>query len=199
MINVTQGKRSAVFTLIHPGHETEALRLISYRFRLVSISCDPNFTFSIDGHNMTVIEADGISTQPLLVDSIQIFAGKLLSLYVSTLFSTFQRSTLLLCRELITVYLINYASLLYSSRPINPSTTTVGLLPCHSYHSGSALIGIRSLPQRGTYADFTNLAVLRYDDASDTDPTVDPTINIPKSSLPLIENNLHVRKLTSIM
>ena len=23
-----------------------------YRFRLISISCDPNFTFSIDGHNM---------------------------------------------------------------------------------------------------------------------------------------------------
>ena len=23
-----------------------------YRFRLISISCDPNFVFSIDGHNM---------------------------------------------------------------------------------------------------------------------------------------------------
>ena len=48
---------------------------ISYRFRLVSISCDPNFTFSIDGHNMTVIEVEGTNVQPLLVDSIQIFAG----------------------------------------------------------------------------------------------------------------------------
>nr|QMP96876.1 laccase B precursor [Cerrena sp.] len=47
-----------------------------YRFRLVSISCDPNFTFSIDGHNMTVIEVDGVNTQPLTVDSIQIFAGQ---------------------------------------------------------------------------------------------------------------------------
>ncbi|RDB27747.1 Laccase-2 [Hypsizygus marmoreus] len=47
-----------------------------YRFRLVSISCDPNFTFSIDGHNMTIIEADGISVQPVTVDSIQIFAGQ---------------------------------------------------------------------------------------------------------------------------
>ena len=50
-------------------------RHISYRFRLVSISCDPNFTFSIDGHNMTVIEVEGTNVQPLLVDSIQIFAG----------------------------------------------------------------------------------------------------------------------------
>ncbi|KAJ3576543.1 hypothetical protein NP233_g343 [Leucocoprinus birnbaumii] len=49
---------------------------IKYRFRLVSISCDPNYTFSIDGHTMTIIEVDGINTKPLLVDSIQIFAGQ---------------------------------------------------------------------------------------------------------------------------
>ena len=47
-----------------------------YRFRLISLSCDPNFVFSIDGHNMTVIEADAVNTQPLPVDSIQIFAGQ---------------------------------------------------------------------------------------------------------------------------
>jgi len=47
-----------------------------YRFRLVGISCDPNFMFSIDGHNLTVIEADGELTEPLLVDSIQVFAGQ---------------------------------------------------------------------------------------------------------------------------
>ncbi|TEB28872.1 laccase 2 precursor [Coprinellus micaceus] len=47
-----------------------------YRFRLVSISCDPNFVFSIDGHVMTIIEVDGINVQPLTVDSIQIFAGQ---------------------------------------------------------------------------------------------------------------------------
>jgi iron transport multicopper oxidase len=28
------------------------LKGIKYRFRLVSISCDPNYTFSIDGHTM---------------------------------------------------------------------------------------------------------------------------------------------------
>jgi iron transport multicopper oxidase len=40
------------------------------------MSCDPNFTFSIDGHNLTVIEADGENTVPLLVDSVQVFAGQ---------------------------------------------------------------------------------------------------------------------------
>lgn len=47
-----------------------------YRFRLISISCDPSFTFSIDGHNLTIIEVDGINVDPLLVDSINILAGQ---------------------------------------------------------------------------------------------------------------------------
>lgn len=47
----------------------------SYRFRLVSISCDTNFVFSIDQHNLTIIEADGNNVLPLLVDSIQVLAG----------------------------------------------------------------------------------------------------------------------------
>ncbi|KAH9998721.1 laccase [Russula vinacea] len=55
IVNVQQGKR--------------------YRFRLVSISCDPSFLFSIDGHQMTVIEADGTNVQPLVVDSLEIFVG----------------------------------------------------------------------------------------------------------------------------
>lgn len=55
-----------------------------YRFRLVSISCNPAYTFSIDGHTMTVIEADSISTVPLVVDSIQIFPGQRYSIIVET-------------------------------------------------------------------------------------------------------------------
>jgi len=48
-----------------------------YRFRLVSISCDPNWKFSIDNHVFTIIEVDGTNVQPLpLVDQIQIFAGQ---------------------------------------------------------------------------------------------------------------------------
>nr|ALE66819.1 laccase C [Antrodiella faginea] len=47
-----------------------------YRMRLVSLSCDPNYQFSIDHHDMTVIEADSENVQPRNVDSIQIFAGQ---------------------------------------------------------------------------------------------------------------------------
>ena len=47
----------------------------SYRLRLISISCDPAYDFSIDGHNLTIIEVDGINHQPLVVDSLEIFAG----------------------------------------------------------------------------------------------------------------------------
>ena len=47
-----------------------------YRMRLISMSCDPNFEFSIDGHIFTIIEADGELTEPLVVDQIQILAGQ---------------------------------------------------------------------------------------------------------------------------
>ena len=50
--------------------------------RLVSVSCDPNFLFSIDGHDMTVIEVDGVNSQPLTVDQIQIFAAQRYSFVV---------------------------------------------------------------------------------------------------------------------
>ncbi|KAG6863970.1 hypothetical protein C0991_001496, partial [Blastosporella zonata] len=47
-----------------------------YRFRLIAMSCDPAFTFSIDGHSLTIIEADGENTVPLKVDSLDIYAGQ---------------------------------------------------------------------------------------------------------------------------
>ncbi|KAI0246637.1 laccase T2 copper depleted [Lactifluus subvellereus] len=49
---------------------------LRYRLRLVSISCDPAYDFSIDGHNLTIIEVDGINHKPLVVDSLEIFAGQ---------------------------------------------------------------------------------------------------------------------------
>ncbi|KAJ3929520.1 MAG: laccase lcc6 [Lentinula lateritia] len=64
------------------GPATAPLAVISvtlgkrYRFRLVSISCDPNFVFSIDGHTFAVIEVDGVSHDPVVADSIQIFASQ---------------------------------------------------------------------------------------------------------------------------
>ncbi|KAI0057756.1 laccase [Artomyces pyxidatus] len=63
IVNVEQGKR--------------------YCFRLVSISCYPNFTFTIDNHQMTIIEVDGSNVQPLLVDQIRIFAAQRYSVIVT--------------------------------------------------------------------------------------------------------------------
>ncbi|KAJ7444378.1 laccase 13 [Mycena galericulata] len=58
------------------GHQPLTdLAVMTNRFRLVSISCDPNWIFSIDGYSMTIIEVDGVNHQPLIVDSLQIFGG----------------------------------------------------------------------------------------------------------------------------
>jgi iron transport multicopper oxidase len=54
-----------------------------YRFRLIGMSCDPDFTFSIDDHMMTIIEADGEYTLPHKVDSLRIFAGQRYSVLVT--------------------------------------------------------------------------------------------------------------------
>ncbi|KAG6872384.1 hypothetical protein C0995_010136 [Termitomyces sp. Mi166 len=65
----------------YAGGPTSSLAVVNvvhgkkYRFRLVSISCDPNFVFFIHNHDLTVIEVDGVNHQPLVVDSIQIYAG----------------------------------------------------------------------------------------------------------------------------
>ncbi|KAG2114631.1 laccase [Suillus discolor] len=47
-----------------------------YRLRLIQMSCEANVQFSIDGHNLTIIEADGELTEPLVVDQLQILAGQ---------------------------------------------------------------------------------------------------------------------------
>ncbi|KAG1740355.1 laccase [Suillus lakei] len=47
-----------------------------YRLRLIEMSCDSNVLFSIDGHKLTVIEADGVLTEPLVVDQLQILASQ---------------------------------------------------------------------------------------------------------------------------
>ncbi|KAJ6585758.1 yellow laccase [Mycena capillaripes] len=66
----------------YAGGPTSELAVINvtpglrYRFRLVSVSCDPNFILSIDSHQFTVIEVDGVNHAPLTVDSIQIYAGQ---------------------------------------------------------------------------------------------------------------------------
>ncbi|KAF8231636.1 laccase 8 [Tricholoma matsutake] len=66
----------------YPGGPKAALAIVNvvqgkrYRFRLVSISCDPSHVFSIDSHQLMIIEADGENTKPSTVDILEIFAGQ---------------------------------------------------------------------------------------------------------------------------
>ncbi|KAG5735391.1 Laccase-4 [Termitomyces sp. T112] len=53
-----------------------------YRFRVIGLSCDPSFNFTIHHHQMTVIEADGEYTTPLVVDSMEVWAGQRYSVIV---------------------------------------------------------------------------------------------------------------------
>ncbi|KAF9218762.1 laccase [Gyrodon lividus] len=73
----------------YPGGPKSPLAVINvehgkrYRFRIIGASCDPWFNFTIDGHPMTVIEADGTETEPMVVDSLPIFAGQRYSVVVT--------------------------------------------------------------------------------------------------------------------
>ncbi|KAK0200606.1 laccase lcc5 [Desarmillaria ectypa] len=64
------------------GDPTHALAIVNvargtrYRIRILNIGCDAAFTFSIEKHLMTIIEADGVNHVPYTVDEIQIFAGQ---------------------------------------------------------------------------------------------------------------------------
>ena len=46
-----------------------------YRFRLVNTACDSAFFFSIDGHDLNVIEADGKNVESLIVNIVPIYPG----------------------------------------------------------------------------------------------------------------------------
>lgn len=56
---------------------------LRYRFRLINIACQAAYTFSIDKHRMTIIEVDGVETQPYSVDAIPMFSGQRYSVVVS--------------------------------------------------------------------------------------------------------------------
>ncbi|KAF8141343.1 laccase [Boletus edulis] len=56
---------------------------LRYRFRVVSMSCNPSFNFTVDGHRMTIIEVDGSEVEPVEVDSILILAGQRYSVVVT--------------------------------------------------------------------------------------------------------------------
>ncbi|KAJ7099745.1 laccase [Mycena epipterygia] len=63
----------------YAGGPTSQLSVITVTSGSASFRClaaNPNFIFTIDGHQMTIIEVDSVNHQPLTVDSIQIFAGQ---------------------------------------------------------------------------------------------------------------------------
>jgi iron transport multicopper oxidase len=51
-----------------------------YRLRVINESARSSYNFSIDSHNITIIETDGVSTTPLLVNTVPILAGQRYSL-----------------------------------------------------------------------------------------------------------------------
>ncbi|KZV71498.1 multicopper oxidase [Peniophora sp. CONT] len=70
----------------YPGGPTDqplAIVNVKAGTRLISMSCDWNFVFSIDQHDLTVIEADGHAVKPHDVSSIQIFAAQRYSFIVN--------------------------------------------------------------------------------------------------------------------
>nr|VWO94552.1 Calcium dependent mitochondrial carrier protein [Ganoderma boninense] len=73
------GNPTSELAVINVEHE----KCLSYRFRVVNMACDPFFTFSIDNHALTIIEADGVNTQPHSVDSFDIFSAQRYSVVLS--------------------------------------------------------------------------------------------------------------------
>ncbi|KAF8907135.1 putative laccase 1d precursor [Mucidula mucida] len=52
---------------------------LRYRLRIVSISCRPFFTFSVDSHNLTAIEFDGVEHDPVVAENVDVFAAQRVS------------------------------------------------------------------------------------------------------------------------
>ncbi|KAL0064921.1 hypothetical protein AAF712_008179 [Marasmius tenuissimus] len=116
------------------------------------------------GKRLVVIEADGVNTLPLPVDSIQIYAGELSKFVV----------------------------------PVNTDVKVKVIVRLNTGQRYSFILNaigtsgnywIRSNPNMGTmgFEDGTNLAILRYKDA----PEVDPTTMSHEYVNPLKEQNLH--------
>lgn len=134
-----------------------------YRLRIVSISCDPSYTFSIDDHPLTVIEADGESVVPVRrIDALQIYAGN---------------------------HLLTFGCVYWNSRNYQGQRYSVVLVanqPIGNYW-------IRSLPAvddgdpLGTFEGGLNSAILRYKGAKRIDPR---TTDLTQPNV-LLETQLH--------
>ena len=128
IVNVEHGKRSVQGLASELKSSYRCYN--SYRFRLVSISCDPSFLFSIDKHKMTVIEVEGTNVQPLPIDAVQIFAGENGSNpIISSINQPRNRTTLLCCCKILLFISTGLRALrVYRSPRISQCPTTVCVL-----------------------------------------------------------------------
>ncbi|KAF9153475.1 laccase [Actinomortierella ambigua] len=67
-----------------PWSVTNVLRARRYRLRLVNTGISTPFFFSIDGHQLTVIEVDGVNVQPVNIDKLRIDVGQRYSVVLFT-------------------------------------------------------------------------------------------------------------------
>ena len=56
---------------------------LRHRMRFINMACENAFHISIDNHKMTIIEVDGIETEPLEVDILPIANGQRFSVVVN--------------------------------------------------------------------------------------------------------------------
>ncbi|KAG6830726.1 hypothetical protein H0H92_015005 [Tricholoma furcatifolium] len=54
-----------------------------YRLRIFAIACRPFFTFSIDNHNITFMEADGVEHDPVTVQNVDVYAAQRVSVILN--------------------------------------------------------------------------------------------------------------------
>ena len=150
------------------------------------MSCFPSYNFTIDGHNMTVIEADGVETEPYTVDNLQVFAG---------LFTSYLWKSNLMKHPLFLFYRMTaqrYSVIVTADQPVDnywiraiPSagnaTTVNGMLaPSSEILFFNPSVGVNS-------------AILRYDGAQNVEPTSTPLTITNYFN----EGNLHVSQTIS--
>lgn len=75
VVNVVQGKRYRYAHSIGLAIYSNITH-VGLRLRIFAISCRPFFTFSIDNHNITFMEADGIEHDPVTVQNVDVYAGE---------------------------------------------------------------------------------------------------------------------------
>ncbi|KAF5378072.1 hypothetical protein D9615_007511 [Tricholomella constricta] len=73
------GKGRFVGGPLVPFAVVNVVRWKRYRLRVFALSCRPFFTFSIDNHNITFIEADGIEHDPVTVQNVDVYAAQRVS------------------------------------------------------------------------------------------------------------------------